>query len=97
MARSGFSGPEIAEAEGNRIEGADAHRLVVLRARDQQPLSFVQLKRLEGQVEEVPGESGLELRVGVAEPAVVGFGTRDDVLDVETVSAVPFLPTPLSA
>ena len=44
------SGPEVGEAEGDRIEGADAHRVVVLRARNEQPLAFVELERFEGAV-----------------------------------------------
>ena len=48
-----LSGPEIAKVEGDRIERADAHRLVVLRARDQQPLPVVELERLESAIDRV--------------------------------------------
>ena len=47
------SGPESTQAEGDRIEGADAHRLVVLRARDQEPLPVVELEGFEGAVRRV--------------------------------------------
>ena len=47
------SGPEIAEAEGDRIERADADRLVVLRARNQEPLPVVQLERLKRAIRRV--------------------------------------------
>ena len=36
--------PEVAKAERDRVEGADAHRLVVLRARDEHPLPFPELE-----------------------------------------------------
>ena len=47
------SDPEIAQAERDRIEWADTHRLVVLRARNQQPLPIVELERLEGAIDRV--------------------------------------------
>ena len=47
------SGPEVAEAEGNRIEGTDVHRVVVLRARDQQPLPVAELEGLQRAVRRV--------------------------------------------
>ena len=47
------SGPEVGEAEGDRIEGTDADRVVVLRARNQQPLPVVEFERLEGAVRRV--------------------------------------------
>ena len=45
------SGPKIAQAEGDRIERTDAHGVVVLRARNQQPLPASQLERLEGAID----------------------------------------------
>ena len=48
-----LSGPEIAKVEGDRIERTNAHRLVVLRARDQQPLPVVELERLESAIDRV--------------------------------------------
>ena len=42
------SGPEIAEAEGDCIEGADTDRIVILRARNEHPLLFTKLERLQG-------------------------------------------------
>ena len=39
------SGPEVAEAEGDRIERADAHWFIVLRAPDQHPLALAELER----------------------------------------------------
>ena len=53
--RSG-SGPQIAEAEGDGVEQADAHRIVVLRRPDQHPLAVAELERLErvvGRVDEL--------------------------------------------
>ena len=44
------SGPEIAEAKGDRIERADADRVVVLCAHNQQPLPIVEFECLEGEV-----------------------------------------------
>ena len=44
------SRPEVAEAEGDRIEGADAHRLVVLPAPNQHPLAFAKLERFKGPI-----------------------------------------------
>lgn len=41
----GLSGPEVSEAEGDRVEGGDADRIVVLRARDRHPLPVAQLER----------------------------------------------------
>ena len=43
-----LSGSEIAKVEGDRIERTDAHRFVVLRARDQQPLPVVEFEPLKG-------------------------------------------------
>ena len=51
--RARYSGPEIAEAEGDGIEWPDAHRIVVLRRRDQEPLPVVKLERLEGAIDRV--------------------------------------------
>ena len=47
------SGPEVAEAERDRVEGGDAHRLVVLCAPDKCPLAVAELERLEGAVRRV--------------------------------------------
>ena len=47
------SGPEIAETERDRIERADAYRIVVLCARNQEPLPIVEFERLKGAVRRV--------------------------------------------
>ena len=59
------SGPEIAEAERDRIERADADWIIVLRAGDQQPLPVVELERLESAIDRVD-----EPQVGHAFPRV---------------------------
>ena len=64
--RTRDSGPEVPEAEGDRIEGAEADRLIVLRARNQHPLPFTQLERLQGPVR------------GVDEPQVIDPLVRVD-------------------
>ena len=46
-------GPEIARAERDRFERADAHRLIVLGARVQAPLSIVGHERREGAIDRV--------------------------------------------
>ena len=43
-----LSGPEIPEAEGDRVEGADTDRIFVLRTRNRHPLPIAQLERLQG-------------------------------------------------
>ena len=48
-----LSGPEIAEAEGDRIKRADIDWFVVLRVRNLEPLPFVQLEGLAGAVRRV--------------------------------------------
>ena len=40
------SGPQVPQAERDRIERLDADRIVVLRACNQEPLPVVELKRL---------------------------------------------------
>ena len=45
--------PELPQAERDRIEWPDAHRFVVLCARNEQPLPVVQLEGLEGAVHRV--------------------------------------------
>ena len=47
------SGPEITEAEGNRIEGGDAYGIVPLCAPDRHPLPFTQIERLQGAVNRI--------------------------------------------
>ena len=47
------SGPEIGEAERDRVEGGDAHRTAVPRAPDEHPLATAELERLEGVVRRV--------------------------------------------
>ena len=40
----------VRPAEGDRIEGADAHRVVVLPAPNQHPLAFAKLERFKGPI-----------------------------------------------
>ena len=47
------SGPEVAEVERDRIEGADADRFVVFRARDEHPLTVAKLERVKRAVRRV--------------------------------------------
>ena len=47
------SGPQVPQAERDRIERLDADRIVVLRAGNQEPLPVVEPKRLEGAVRRV--------------------------------------------
>ena len=73
--RSG-SGPQVAEAEGDRVERADAHRIVVLRARNLHPLAVAELERLERAVR------------GIDEPQVGDTGAGvDGALAVQIVPA----------
>ena len=75
------SGPEIGETEGDRIERADAHRLVVLRARGQERCSRV--RGLPARMSnrgpsadrplQAAGPGGLEARA----PGTSGFLTPD--------------------
>ena len=62
-----LSGPEIAKVEGDRIERTDAHRLVVLRARDQQPLPVVELERIESAIDRVDEPQVEDAREGVTD------------------------------
>ena len=45
--------PKVSQAERDRVERPDAHRLVVLRARDRHPLPIPKLKRLERSVRRI--------------------------------------------
>ena len=62
------SRPQIAESEGDCIERTDPHRLVVLRARDQQPSAVVELERLERAVDRVDEPQVADAREGVDGP-----------------------------
>ena len=68
------SGPEVAEAEGDRIERANAHRVVVLGARNQKPLPVVELERLERAVRRVHEPQMPDAFAGIDRPLVTADG-----------------------